>query len=112
LFANGYTSSEMIDLFEKYPCDYCHLNRNKNPIGTTDSHVAVHFIHSKWKDYEEVCKYLAKSNKICVVEMTKKELDWKDWEDFAKYFKSDNKLTRYKTNGEAIMPPTAADKNK
>jgi endonuclease IV len=87
LFSNGYTNSEMINFFEKYPCDYCHLNGNKNSVGTTDSHVAIYSPNSKWIYYDEVCKYLANSKRICVVEMTKKEFDWKDWEDFAKQFK-------------------------
>jgi endonuclease IV len=88
LFANGYSADEMISLFKKYKCDYCHLNGNERAVGTTDSHVAIFSSASKFREYDSVCKYLASDGTkiICVAEMTKAGHDWNEWTKFAKKY--------------------------
>jgi endonuclease IV len=73
LYANGYSTSEMIELFKKYKCDFCHLNGNKNLPNHPDVHTTIFSSKNKWQDYDELCKILAKTDIICIAEMTGKK---------------------------------------
>jgi endonuclease IV len=86
LFANGYSAEEMIELFKKYKCSYCHLNGNLNNIHCSDSHCAIFDEKSKFKDFDAVCKFLSSQDIICIAEMTKEGKLWSDWQDFSQQY--------------------------
>jgi endonuclease IV len=82
LFANGYTTEEIINLFKKYDTKYCHLNGNLRSRYCSDSHTAIFSENNKIPDWKEICLYLSQTKIICIAEMTKENRIWNEWENF------------------------------
>jgi endonuclease IV len=84
LFANRYTTKEIINLFEKYETKYCHLNGNLNPRYHNDKHIAIFNEMNKMPDWKEICKYISETKIICIAEISKQGQKWEEWEQFSK----------------------------
>ena len=85
MYANGCEVDDMIFIMNKFKnhIKFIHLNGNVNSKFTSDSHTPMFSKNNKIKEWEQLSKFCASLNAICIAEVTKFGAKWESWEEYA-----------------------------